>query len=57
MNERTTALLNARTDHVGSLLRPRALIDNFMRYARKEIGADELRRAEDEAIKGVVAKQ
>ena len=53
----TSALEASRTDHVGSLLRPKTLIDAFLRRARKEIGDAELRRAEDAAIRGVVAKQ
>src|SRR5581483_2637718 len=47
----------ARTDHVGSLLRPKALIDAFLARGRGEIGDDELRRLEDDAIREVLRKQ
>src|ERR1041385_7924063 len=57
MQSSNRASLRLRTDHVGSLLRPKSLIDAFLRRARKEIGDAELSRAEDEAIRGVVAKQ
>lgn len=52
-----SALRFSHTDHVGSLLRPAALIDAFLRRGRGETGDAELHRAEDEAIRGVVAKQ
>jgi 5-methyltetrahydropteroyltriglutamate--homocysteine methyltransferase len=39
-----------RAEHIGSLLRPRSLLDRRACFARGEIGRDELRRAEDEAI-------
>jgi 5-methyltetrahydropteroyltriglutamate--homocysteine methyltransferase len=39
-----------RAEHIGSLLRPRSLLDKRARLARGEIGRDELRRAEDAAI-------
>ncbi len=46
-----------RADHVGSLLRPPALLAMRERYFRGDIGAEELREAEDEAIADVVRKQ
>jgi 5-methyltetrahydropteroyltriglutamate--homocysteine methyltransferase len=46
-----------RADHVGSLRRPQALVDARSRYRKKEIGKDELGKAEDDAIRGVVALQ
>jgi 5-methyltetrahydropteroyltriglutamate--homocysteine methyltransferase len=46
-----------RADHVGSLLRPRRVLDARERAARKEIGASELRAIEDDAIREVVKKQ
>jgi 5-methyltetrahydropteroyltriglutamate--homocysteine methyltransferase len=46
-----------RVDHVGSLLRPERLKDAFRRYAIKQISLEELRAAEDAAIREVVAKQ
>lgn len=46
-----------RADHVGSLPRPERLLET--RYQREdgEIGADELRRMEDECIAGIAARQ
>jgi 5-methyltetrahydropteroyltriglutamate--homocysteine methyltransferase len=46
-----------RADHVGSFLRPRALLEARDRFKSGAIGADELRRVEDEAIRGVVKFQ
>ena len=46
-----------RADHVGSLLRPRTLLDARARHAAGDIGAAELRGIEDEAIADVVRMQ
>lgn len=46
-----------RADHVGSLLRPPALLAARDRYFNGEISAEELRSVEDEAIKEVIKKQ
>jgi 5-methyltetrahydropteroyltriglutamate--homocysteine methyltransferase len=46
-----------RADHVGSLLRPKALLGARARYAAGEIDAAELRGVEDEAIADVVRLQ
>jgi len=46
-----------RADHVGSLLRPKNLLDARSRFATGEIDADELRGIEDEAIADVVGLQ
>lgn len=46
-----------RADHVGSLLRPPALIEARDRFRAGTIDAATLRSAEDEAIRGVVALQ
>src|SRR4051812_47184371 len=46
-----------RADHVGSLLRPRALLDARARHAAGEIDDAELRGVEDEAIADVVRMQ
>ncbi len=46
-----------RADHVGSLLRPRALLAAREDYAAGRIDAAELRAAEDEAIQGAVRLQ
>ena len=59
----TAARLGARTkplfraDHVGSLLRPRRLLHARDDFAAGRIDADELRAAEDEAIRAAVRKQ
>lgn len=55
MSERQTPPF--RADHVGSLLRPRYLLEARDRYARKEIGAEELRGIEDKAITEAVKLQ
>lgn len=52
-----TGLARIRTDVVGSLLRPAPLKDARRRYDEGEIGADELRRIEDEAIRRAVRLQ
>jgi 5-methyltetrahydropteroyltriglutamate--homocysteine methyltransferase len=46
-----------RADHVGSLLRPAALHALRERYSKGEISADELRAAEDDAVRDAVALQ
>jgi 5-methyltetrahydropteroyltriglutamate--homocysteine methyltransferase len=46
-----------RADQVGSLLRPAALADARARFKRNELTAAQLRTVEDEAIRGLVAKQ
>lgn len=46
-----------RADHVGSLLRPRRLLDARERYQRGKIIAEELQEFEDEAIREAVALQ
>jgi len=48
---------NVHTDHIGSLLRPQSLIDTFTAFARKEVSAAAFEKAQDEAIRGVIAKQ
>jgi 5-methyltetrahydropteroyltriglutamate--homocysteine methyltransferase len=55
MTERTTPPF--RADHVGSLLRPASLLEVRDRFARGEAPADELRAAEDEAIRDAVRLQ
>jgi 5-methyltetrahydropteroyltriglutamate--homocysteine methyltransferase len=44
-------------DHVGSLLRPPALLEARERRATGEIGPDELRAVEDEAVREIVRMQ
>src|SRR3954452_443195 len=46
-----------RADHVGSLLRPQKLLKAREQHAAGGIGDDELRAAEDEAIRDVVKMQ
>jgi 5-methyltetrahydropteroyltriglutamate--homocysteine methyltransferase len=46
-----------RADHVGSLLRPRFLLDAREKHARGEMTADAKRDVEDEAIAGAVKLQ
>ena len=46
-----------RADHVGSLLRPPALLEARAAHDEGRLGADELRAAEDEAIRDAVAMQ
>ncbi len=46
-----------RADHVGSLLRPPALLAARERFAAGGLDADELRAAEDDAIRDAVAMQ
>jgi methionine synthase II (cobalamin-independent) len=46
-----------RADHVGSLLRPKRLLEARDRYANSEISARELREVEDGAIREVVRMQ
>ena len=46
-----------RAEHVGSFLRPKALLDARERFRRGEIAAEQLRSAEDDAIRDVVKLQ
>jgi len=46
-----------RADHVGSLLRPKNLLDARARHAAGEIDDGELRGIEDEAVADVVRMQ
>ena len=50
-------LQSLRIDHIGSLVRPRTLKEAFARYDRGQMRSDELRRAQDEAIRAVIAGQ
>jgi 5-methyltetrahydropteroyltriglutamate--homocysteine methyltransferase len=52
-----TSLDQLRVDFTGSLLRPARLQEVAVRYGRGEASADELRQAQDEAIRDVIAKQ
>src|SRR5438309_520408 len=46
-----------RADHVGSLLRPRSVLEAREAFARGAMSADERRRVEDDAIREVVTMQ
>ncbi len=46
-----------RAEHIGSLLRPKALLDQRARFARGEIDRAALVAAEDEAIRGALKLQ
>lgn len=50
-------LRRMRVDQVGSFLRPEDLKAAFLRHARGVLDADGLRAAQDEAIRGLLAKQ
>ena len=49
--------MTLRVDQVGSLLRPQALKEVFERHAKGEASDDELRQAQDAAVRDVIAKQ
>ncbi|MFO0989713.1 MAG: hypothetical protein U1F37_20555 [Alphaproteobacteria bacterium] len=51
------SLKAARTDHIGSLLRPQSLVDAFRQFARNELRPDFFEAAQDDAIRAVVARQ
>jgi 5-methyltetrahydropteroyltriglutamate--homocysteine methyltransferase len=53
----TLNLKNMRVDQVGSLLRPQTLKEAFAKFGLGEITAEQLRGAQDEAIRDVIAKQ
>jgi len=46
-----------RADHVGSFLRPKALLDAREQFRAGKLAAAELRRVEDDAIRGIVRFQ
>jgi 5-methyltetrahydropteroyltriglutamate--homocysteine methyltransferase len=46
-----------RAEHIGSLLRPPHLLEQRGRFARGEIGQDDLTAAEDKAIRDAIALQ
>lgn len=50
-------LKTMRVDQVGSLLRPATLKQAFAKFGLGEITAEQLRTAQDEAIRDVIAKQ
>jgi 5-methyltetrahydropteroyltriglutamate--homocysteine methyltransferase len=50
-------LKKIRIDHIGSLVRPAKLKEAFARYDRGQASRDELAKAQDESIRGVIQKQ
>jgi 5-methyltetrahydropteroyltriglutamate--homocysteine methyltransferase len=46
-----------RADHIGSLVRPATLREAFARHDRGQLSHDELRQAQDEAVRDVIVKQ
>jgi methionine synthase II (cobalamin-independent) len=46
-----------RAEQIGSLLRPKALLEQRAKFAHGEIGQAELTKAEDDAIRGALALQ
>lgn len=52
-----TDLRRLRIDHIGSLVRPTKLREAFARYDRGQISRDELRSAQDESVREVIARQ
>jgi 5-methyltetrahydropteroyltriglutamate--homocysteine methyltransferase len=53
----TNDLTRLRIDHIGSLVRPMKLKEAFARHDHGQLSFDELRRAQDEAIRAVIAGQ
>ena len=53
----TTDLKSLRVDLVGSMLRPQMLKDAFARYGKGEADEEQFRRAQDEAIRDLIAKE
>ena len=50
-------LSKLRIDHIGSLVRPAKLKEAFARHDRKQASFEELRQAQDDAIRGVIHEQ
>src|SRR5207244_3075741 len=48
---------SVRLDHVGSLLRPASLRETYARHAAGEATDEELREAQDRAIRELIAKE
>ena len=53
----TSDLGKLRIDHIGSLVRPIKLKDAFVRHDRKQAASEELKQAQDDAIREVIQKQ
>ena len=52
-----TITKHSRVDHLGSLLRSQELKEAYSRHGNGEIGDAELARAQDDAVKELIAKQ
>ncbi len=50
-------LSKLRIDHIGSLVRPAKLKEAFARHDRKQAAHQELKKAQDDAIREVIRKQ
>ena len=50
-------MIRVHTDHVGSLLRPPALLEAREAFVQGTIGADEFKTIEDRAVDHVIALQ
>jgi len=58
MNSSSTEdLKRLRIDHIGSLVRPEKLKEAFARHDRRRLSNEELRQAQDQAIRAVIAGQ
>lgn len=57
MRRDISKLRNSRVDQVGSLLRPPSLVEAFLRFGKQELSETDLKALQDEAVRGVVAKQ
>jgi len=53
----TSDLSKLRIDHIGSLVRPTTLKNTFVRPDRKQAADQELKKAQDDAIREVIQKQ
>jgi len=53
----TSDLSKLRIDHIGSLVRPTTLKNTFVRHDRKQAADQELKKAQDDAIREVIQKQ
>ena len=51
------SLINLRIDHIGSMVRPAHLKEVFARFDRGQASTDVLTKAQDEAIRDVIAQQ
>ena len=57
MTQRSQSLDTIRTDLVGSFLRPPRLKDAHIRRSRGQVGDEEVRQIQDEAIRSLIARE